>query len=110
MELLSLKPTGTQIRTDYYYRRENSWTVISDGARVYHYVGETDCNGLPNGLGVAVEASRDEFWRNWRYKGSFKNGKFHGLGLFMMDGACPFYTGEFRNGVKHGKGTYTFWE
>lgn len=46
----------------------------------------------------------------YRYKGSFKNGSFHGWGemVWTGDDVGHKYVGNFEHGSRHGQGTYTF--
>ena len=49
----------------------------------------------------------DGKFKDWKYEGSFKNGKLHGFGNISY-GNGGNYIGEFQNGKKHGKGTMIF--
>ena len=42
-----------------------------------------------------------------RYKGEFKNGNKHGLGIEYASNGKPTYSGEWRNGMRHGFGVYS---
>jgi hypothetical protein len=45
--------------------------------------------------------------RTDKYVGSWKNGKYHGSGVFII-GIGEKYTGEFQNGLYHGQGTFLY--
>ena len=43
----------------------------------YLYTGEVDLSGNPCGYGTAIEVDNPEY----KYRGTFFNGRFHGLGM-----------------------------
>lgn len=69
---------------------------VADG-----YVGATDENGQPHGLGK-------QSWSNGKlYDGEFHRGKPHGRGFCQY----PFwdtYEGEWQHGKRHGKGLHHY--
>jgi hypothetical protein len=86
-------------------------TVI-DGF-LYHYEGEVNENGKPDGYGIFINDDR-------RYEGQFKNGRRDGKGVMIFPPATPpthcmdeigcwkKYDGDWINGKMHGQGVLEY--
>jgi hypothetical protein len=59
------------------------------------YCESGDCE---NGKGVQIGFEGE------RYEGSFKDGKFNGEGVMIIENGMASYSGGFQNGAYHGKG------
>lgn len=70
------------------------------------YQGKTDRQGLRTGQGILFYKPEGYMQEERQlYRGSFKNGLYHGHGTLYFPGADVIaYIGRFKEGMKHGRG------
>ncbi len=59
---------------------------------------------IPNGYGEY------DFSDGTRYKGEWKDGQYHGQGIFYGSRKYDYYKGNWKNGRRHGKGISTYFD
>ena len=70
------------------------------------YSGETNEDGLPEGVGTLTDS-------NFKYYGRFWKGKAHGIGemrIYLRDGNGLTIKGQFRNGLANGECTIIYFD
>jgi len=103
--LLSSPVIGDNHKGETLYRWETSSGIVwkGFGEKENHSVYKGDVkNGKPDGLGIMVDNI------GGKYIGEWKNGLFHGQGIFTSLNGSMYYLGGFKKGERNGQGKQTF--